>query len=114
MRTLLKENLGERKKFRGTFVKLGKKKNYHGYSEETILLKNIKDTSTGKVVADHLWFAYTKSFQNISLVGGAQIEFEARIKKYNKGYRNVRYKIDQRRSDYKLSHPTKIAIVQPE
>ena len=110
MRKLLKDDLGDRKKFSALFVKLGKKKNYHGYSEETILLKDVTDVATGKTITDHLWFAYTKGFQNIALVTGAQIEFEARIKKYNKGYRNARYKIDHRTTDYKLSHPTKISL----
>lgn len=110
MRKVLKQSLGERKKFSGIFVKLGKKKNYLGYTEETILLKDIKDLADAKLVADHLWFAYTKSFQQISLVPGAQIEFEARIKKYEKGYRNTRYNIDHRTTDYKLSHPTKISL----
>jgi hypothetical protein len=110
MRTLLKDNLGDRKKFRGIFVRLGKKTNYLGYSEETILLKDVLDMETGKQVADHLWFAYTKSFQQLSLLPGVQIEFEARIKKYAKGYRNSQYKIDNRTTDYKLSNPTKISL----
>jgi len=111
MRKILKDSLGERKKFVGIFVKLGKKKNYRGYSEETILLKNITDVETGKTVTDHAWFAYTKSFQSIALLPGAQIQFEARIKEYEKGYRNVRYKIDNRTIDYRLSHPTKVSLV---
>ena len=111
MRKVLKESLGERRKFSGTFVKLGKKKNYVGYSEDTILIKNIKDLEDGKLVADHLWFSYTKGFQQILLIAGVHIEFEARIKKYEKGYRNTRYKIDHRTTDYKLSHPTKISLV---
>jgi hypothetical protein len=111
MRKILIDSLGERKKFIGTFVRLGKKKNYQGYSDETILLKNIKDVETGKTVTDHVWFAYTKAFQSIVLPPGAHIEFVARIKKYEKGYRNVRYKIDNRTVDYKFSHPTKIAVV---
>jgi hypothetical protein len=113
MRKILIDSLGDRKKFVGTFVRLGKKKNYRGYSEETILLKDIKDVETGKIVTDHVWFAYTKSFQSIALLPGAQIEFVARIKQYEKGYRNVRYKIDNRTIDYKLSHPTKISLVAP-
>ena len=110
MRRILKENVGDRKKFSGTFVRLGKKTNYLGHSEETVLLKDISDLETGKHVADHLWFAYTKGFQQLSLLPGAEIEFEARIKKYAKGYRNAQYKIDNRTTDYKLSNPTKISL----
>jgi hypothetical protein len=111
MRKALAKNVGERKKFTGTFVKYGKKKNYHGYSEETILIKDIIDLEQGRLVAHHLWFANTKNFQQLPLAAGAQIEFEARIKKYEKGYRNVRYQMDNRTTDYKLSHPTKISLI---
>lgn len=110
MRKVLKVRLGDRKKFRGTFVRLGRKKNYQGYSDETILITNIIDLEDGRTVADHLWFNYTKGFQQISLTAGVQIEFEARIKKYEKGYHSARYKIDNRTTDYKLSHPTKISL----
>ena len=110
MRRVLKKSVGDRKKFSGIFVRLGKKTNYLGYSDETILLKDVSDMETGKQVADHLWFAYTKGFQQLSLLPGLEIEFEARIKKYAKGYRNSKYKIDNRTTDYKLSNPTKISL----
>ena len=110
MRKELAKQEGQRKKFQATFVKFGKKTNYRGYTEETILLKNIIDVENKKIVTNHAWFAYTKSFQQISLVDGTTIEFEARIKKYNKGYRNARYNIDHRTTDYRLSHPTKICL----
>lgn len=94
-----------------TFVRIGSKRNYKGYSEETLLLKDIQSTETKSVVADHLWFSYTKGFQSISLTPGAIIIFEARIKKYTKGYVNKSYGMDQRREDYKLSHPTKMRLI---
>jgi hypothetical protein len=104
----LANQVGERKKFQAIFVRFGKKTNYHGFAEETILLKNIVDLESNKVVTEHVWFSYTKNFQHLSLINGMRIEFEARIKKYVKGYKNSRYKIDERTEDYKLSHPTKI------
>jgi hypothetical protein len=75
------------------------------------LLKNILDAEDKKVVADHVWFAYSKSFQLLRLQAGELIEFEARVKKYTKGYVNRRYQIDSKTIDYKLSHPTKIRLV---
>jgi hypothetical protein len=110
MRKALAEQEGVRKKFRAIFVRTGKKTNFRGYSEETILLKNIIDVENESTVADHIWFAYSKRFQEVSQTPGACITFEARIKKYNKGYSNARYKIDHRRIDYKLSNPTKISL----
>ena len=104
---------GHRKKFSATFSRLGTKKNYKGYSEPTILLISIIDIETGLKVADHLWFSLTKGFENAGLKAGkegATVEFEARIKEYKKGYVNARYKINQQKADYKLSHPTRIKI----
>lgn len=112
MRKELAKKEGERRKFSAVFSRLGSKANYHGYSEETILLKNVIDLQNDEVVADHIWFSYTKSFQGIGLAEGIKVEFEARIKEYVKGYVNTRYKIDRRKRDYKLSHPTKVKIIQ--
>ena len=111
MRKELQKQEGQRKKFHAVFVKVGSKRNYHGYSEETILLKNIRDAESQKIITDHVWFSYTKTFQSILLREGVHLEFEARIKEYKKGYVNSRYKIDNRIKDYKLSHPTKIRLV---
>jgi hypothetical protein len=102
---------GERKKFRATFSRLGKKVNYKGYGEETILLTHITELESGEVVSDHLWFAYTAGFEKIKLEEGASVEFEARIKEYAKGYVNKKYGINNRKKDFKLSHPTRIKIV---
>ncbi len=111
MRKELAEEKDTRKKFRATFERLGKKVNYKGYSEDTILLKNIIDTDKNQQVADHLWFSYTKGFEGIKLTQGVVLEFEARIKEYRKGYVNKGLKINSRKQDYKLSHPTKIKMI---
>jgi hypothetical protein len=108
MRKLLYAEKGLRKKFRAVFSRLGKKVSYKGYSETTILLTTITDVETEKVVADHVWFAYTKGFEKANLTEGAVLEFEARIKEYTKGYVNKKYGINNRSTDYKLSHPTRI------
>lgn len=103
---------GQRKKFRATFSRLGKKVNFKGYSEETILLVNILDFETNSVVADHVWFSYTKGFEKIKLDEGVIVEFEARIKEYAKGYVNKKIGINNRKIDFKLSNPTKINLVK--
>jgi hypothetical protein len=106
-RDLAPEN-GKRKKFRAMFGRLGKKINYNGYSEETILLNTIVDVETGNVVADHVWFSYTQGFVKASLKLGDTLEFEARVKEYRKGYVNKNYKINNATADFKLSNPTRI------
>jgi len=111
MRKELASQEGQRKKFTATFDRLGKKVGYQGYAEETILLKNITD-ETGKRMADHLWFRYTQGFVKLKLLPGDHIEFEARVKEYRKGYVNKALNINNKTSDYKLSHPTKINVVK--
>ena len=111
MRKELGKKEGERRKFSAIFVRFGKKTNYHGYSEETILLKHVVDLETHQVVADHVWFSYTKTFQLARLTENIAITFHARVKEYTKGYVNRRFKIDQRTRDFKLSHPTQVEII---
>jgi len=101
----------KRKKFKAVFVRVGKKVNYTGYSQETILLKNIVDVEANRAVADHLWFSYTKGFEKILLTEGVMLEFEARVKEYKKGYVRKDININNRTTDYKLSNPTKIRKV---
>jgi len=108
MRKELAAELGKRKKFRATVDRLGKKINYKGYSEETILLNAIIDVETGKAVTDHIWFSYTQGFVKASVISGDILEFEARVKEYRKGYVNKNYKINNTTSDFKLSNPTRI------
>lgn len=113
MRTGLKKEVGSRKKFRGIFVRTGRKAGFKGYSQETILLKNIIDLESGIVVTDHLWLNFTKGFEAAAIREGMAVEFEARITEYTKGYVNQGYKIDHRKKDYKLSHPTKFSVATP-
>jgi len=112
MRKELAKEEGQRKKFRAVFSRLGKKTSYKGYSEDTLLLKNIVDTETSRIVADHVWFTFSKGFEKIALEEGVVIEFEARVKEYRKGYVNNQYGINKSAKDFKLSHPTKIKAVK--
>ena len=108
MRTTLQKREEERGSFTGTFRKYGLKSGYKGPSTSTILLSHIRD-SEGRVICDHLWFSLTKGFESLgTLTEGDIIQFEARVKEYRKGYVNKRIGIDERKTDYKLSHPTKI------
>ena len=112
MRTNLASSQGERKRFRGTFVRVGRKTNFKGYSEDTILLRNIIEVSNNMRVSDHVWFTFTKGFEDAGIREGDLIEFDARIKAYKKGYVNKGVGINTRKTDYKLSHPTRISVVR--
>jgi hypothetical protein len=112
MRKKLAEEVGARKKFRGVFARYGKKVNYKGYSEETVLVEQIVDAETNQVMCDHIWFSLTKSFEKLNLTSGDVLQFDARIKEYKKGYKNNAYKINNTTKDFKLSHPTNISLVK--
>jgi hypothetical protein len=111
MRKELANKEGERRSFRATFVRVGSKHGYQGYKEETILFKNIVDVYSNKIIADHAWLRLTKGFERLRLNPGTQVTFDARIKEYHKGYVNKRYGIDNRKKDYRLSHPTNVSLV---
>jgi len=111
MRKQLASVEGSRKKFAGIFSRFGKKTNYHGYADRTILLVNIVDLETNSRVADHVWFNYTKAFEKLLLEPGVRVEFDARVKIYKKGYVNAKYKIDNRSFDFRLSHPTGVKLL---
>lgn len=110
MRKELAKEAGQRKRFRAVFSRFGKKVNFKGYSEETVLLQHVVDIESGKVVTDHIWFSYTKGFEKIKLTEGIVLEFDARVKEYRKGYVNSRYKINNSKNDFKLSNPTRITV----
>jgi hypothetical protein len=102
----------ERRRFRGNVARFGKKVNFKGYSEETILVRNVEDIMTGDRVTDHVWFTFTKGFENAEVREGDRIEFDARVKAYKKGYVNKSLKTAKQTVDFKLSHPTKITVVK--
>lgn len=112
MRKNLENKVGQRKKFKATVARFGKKVNYNGYTDITMLLTNIIDVETGTVVTGHQWFAYTKGFEKAQLKEGDTLEFEARVKIYKKGYVNRKLSINKQQSDYKLSHPTQIQVIK--
>jgi hypothetical protein len=98
IRQKLKAIDGERRSFVATFERLGRKAGYNG-QDFTVILTNVR-LSSGEAVTGHLWFNYTKGFQDLYLVKGDRVSFDARATAYTKGSHGT--------IDYKLSHPTKI------
>ncbi|HRI79242.1 MAG TPA: hypothetical protein PLR06_06875 [Cyclobacteriaceae bacterium] len=111
MRLRLSSLEGQRKIFRATFSKFGKKINYKGYSESTLLLTDVVESETNTRLTDHVWFSYTRGFEDAGIKEGDTLEFEARVKEYKKGYANKKYNINNKTADFKLSHPTKIVVI---
>ena len=76
----------------------------------TILLINVRHNE--KLVADHVWLTCGRRIYSAILIPGDLIQFDARIKEYEKGYKGRRedvYKPISR--DYCLSYPTKIKVL---
>jgi len=100
--------------FTATFKRYGKKTNYKGYPETTILLTDVK--LDGNTVADHVWFTMTKGFEKLGeLKEGTVLQFDARVKRYVKGYKGFRedaFLENPPREDFKLSYPTKIKVLE--
>ncbi|XIF19785.1 MAG: hypothetical protein AJITA_00472 [Acetilactobacillus jinshanensis] len=93
----------QRYRFVGIYTRFGRKSS-GGLS---LLLKHI--TYHDKEVTDHLWFSYTQGFRKLGhLKKHQKISFEARVKKYRKGYVPLDF---IQHYDYKLSYPSKIAKV---
>ena len=115
MRDQLKAINGIRTRFVGAFVRYGKKSAYKGPDLTTVLLQNIRAIGTGESMTDHLWFSLTKGFESLGeLQEGDEIQFDARVTSYIKGYRGwneERAWENPPRTDYRLSHPTKFAKV---
>jgi hypothetical protein len=106
MRKELKNLSGQRMRFCATVERLGHKNGYKG-PVPTILLKDVRRVDTGEVVTDHLWFTVGKTLSVLS--PGDEVEFDARVASYEKGYKGYREDVYCPVSkDYKLERPTKL------
>lgn len=113
MRKALAPREGERAQFRGIFERFGTKLGWQRATLQTILLKDIHDT-TGIRVCDHLWFNLTGAFAALDLQPGDLVQFDARVKEDVKGYFGRRDDVwKPAEVDYKLSHPTRVMKVAP-
>lgn len=105
IRTKLREIYDEKHKFTAIFDGFGKKRNWkHGFIEKTCLFTEIKGEND-EILTDHLWFNYTKKFQELKLREGDLIEFYGIVRTYAKGY----YKDT---IDYKISYPSKVKLLK--
>lgn len=112
MRDKLKKIDGDRLRFSAVFKRYGEKPNWHGFKDKTILMVDVRVLGSEAVVTDHLWFNATKGFETIGVLAeGDIVEFDGRVKKYEKGYRGRDWRKALRNPpsiDWKISHPTKI------
>jgi hypothetical protein len=94
-------------------VREGLKSAFKGASLPTILLNDVRRVSDQKIMCDHLWLNKTKAFATLKLSVGVQIQFEARVKQYSKGYQGKKEDIKKEvKQDFKLSHPTQVEVLR--
>lgn len=91
--------------FQGTFVRTGYK-SYRDHYQPTLLLRDIYDDHH-RLITDHLWFNYTLGFLQLGeLLVGDQLQFAARVARYEKGAYLTR------QTDYKLAWPTQVCVIR--
>ena len=110
MRKALARRKGERLNFTAKVEKSSYKTDYEGRQIKTWLFVDIRHEDI--IVVNHLWF--TDGKWSSELESGHIVSFDARIKKYEKGYKGYRYDecLEKPvRKDYKLSHPTRVEVL---
>lgn len=65
--------------------RFGSKTNYHGFSEATIYLVDLKNLD-GENLTNYIWFSVGKIISKMCLKEQEIIQFEARVSPYCKGY----------------------------
>jgi hypothetical protein len=90
-----------RARFRATVAGFDQRTSY-GHPKPMVLLTNVRDAQHGHVLTDHVHFDRRKWVDALELQPGDEIEFDARVNSYVKGYAG------ERSIDYKLNHPTRI------
>lgn len=112
VREALRDRLGLRSRYRGTFDRYGLKSAYKGLPPVTLCLTDVKAVPSEKPITDHLWFNETRGFQRLGpLRPGDIVAFDGRVTPYEKGYVSSRDEVDLRETDYRLSHPTRVTLL---
>lgn len=117
MREELAKLHGLRRRFQGVFERFGTRSGYKGILT-TILLRDIMDVASGKVLTEHVWLTMGKRFEKLNLKEGDVVRFDARVTDYLKGYKGRRefddddpdFKPVER--DFRLSFPTRLIKVE--
>jgi hypothetical protein len=108
MRNELAKIDGERRRFRAVVADFGVGR--AAKRIETILLVEVRRTDDlDDVVADHLWLKKNAALRVAAI--GDVLEFDARVERYEKGYRNFRFGIDETTVDYRLSEPSNVQVI---
>lgn len=83
----------------------------------TVLIRDVREASTGALLTDHLWFNRGNIWRKARLLPGDVVEFEARSIEYRPGHWGpdlVRRLENPPRVDYKLTAPSKVRLISRE
>jgi hypothetical protein len=114
MRERLQELEGQRIRIQGHFTRYGVRPKYQIF-QRTLCLQGVRDTETGLILADHMWFRCGLNFEALGeLENGAQIELDGTVEQYSRtAYRGSRgRKGSGELIDYRISRPGKIVVVR--
>ena len=102
---------GQRLRFAATLERRGSKPAFRGPDIPTLLLVDVCDYATGEQLTAHLWIAEGKWAK--SLPTGRRFAFDARVDRYEKGYRGYRDDVYDAppETDWHLERPTRIVLL---
>lgn len=113
-RVRLKANAGRKIAVVGIYVGMGTRR-VGQRPHRTILIRDVRDASTGELLADHLWFNRGKVWRRAMLRPGDAVEFEARSIEYRPGHWGpdpIRRRENPPRVEYKLTAPSGLRVIR--
>jgi hypothetical protein len=87
----------------------------NGRSFDTVLLRDVRSTQSGAVLADHLWFNRGRIWRRAGLRSGDVVRFEARSIEYRTGHwgpDRLRRMEEPPRRDFKLTPPESLQVIR--
>lgn len=112
-REILKSYKEQRIRIRAKVLRFGKKPAFRGPPVDTILLIDVIKVDDNSFLTDHIWFTKGKWCDGIQVAD--QIELDARVKTYTKGYFGYKEDVAWEKpavNDYKFSNPSKVVILK--
>ena len=112
MKEKLQHYSRQKLRFVGTIEKLGWKGTTPHNKVRTLMLKDVAVEKTGEEITDHVWLKCGK--WSLGLQPGDKFSFEARVQRYEKGYKGFYGRGDDVpiQDDYRLTNPTKVKVLK--
>ena len=111
-RRRLEARVGQKIRVTAVYVRIGIRQ-AGGRSYPTVLVRNVRDADSGRLLADHLWFNRGSIWKKTRLRLGDTVEFEARAIEYRTGYWGpdpIRRLEEPPRVDFKLTPPAGLRV----